>query len=213
MTQLVRRGPILTTRSCGIESLLTSKNADFKVIGPLLDSIEYNLIQHWYANQVTKRTSLFLMNHIDEGMAIMRMLGAGDQALRAFCLHPLVQNDSDLAENFERVSEALAPVADGALTLAYAMEYRSVANEYLSNVSMPASGIRLSPLAAVNHMLCGDKVQNRRDFLRTTHAKTHPARERLAEYFEQWCERLGVDQARYEELTQAISLPSITSAG
>lgn len=210
MSQLISRGPILTTRSCNIEELLARKGADYKVIAPLLDSVEYRLIQDWYADQVAKRTQLFLMNHIDEGMAIMRMCGADDQALRAFCLHPLLQNDADIAVNFDRVARALRDVPDGAIVIAYAMEYRSVANEYLAKVAMPANGIRLSPLEPVNHMLRGDKVQNRRDFLRTCHAQNHPDRVRLAEYFQQWCERLGISEARYARLTQAISLRSIT---
>ena len=212
MTDLVQRGSILTTRSCGIESLLRRSNAKYRMIGPLLDSVEYRLIECWYADRVAERTQLFLMNHIDEGMAVMRLVGAGDQALRAFCLHPLLQNDADLSANFDRVQSALTDVRDGAVTIAYAMEYRSVANAYLARASIPPTGIRLSPIKAVNDMLRGDKVQNRRDFSRTCHATTHKDRDRLAEYFREWCHRLGVSEDRFADLSQAISTPSIISA-
>ena len=118
--------------------------------------------------------------------------------MRAFCLHPLVQADADLADNFSTVSDSLSTVSDGAVVLALAMEYRSVANEFLSDKQMPAAGIRLSPLNDVNNMLIADKVQNKKDFL-IHHSRTHARREELAAYFDHWLRALGVSD-RYDEL-------------
>lgn len=211
VSQLCQRAPILTTRSCNIQSILAARGAEFKLVGAILDSVEYQLIQDFYGDQVARRSQVFLMNHIDEGLGVMRAVGASDRALRAFCLHPLVQNDADLTANFQSVINALAAVPDGHVTLAYAMEYRSVANEYLAKDAMRTGGIRLSALPPVNHMLIGDKVQNRKDYA-IYHEATHENRERLTKYFKEWCARLGVDEAHYAELVQAISLPPATLA-
>jgi hypothetical protein len=110
----------------------------------------------------------------------------------------LLQNDEDLERNFGWVSTTMHDQPGGAAVMALAMEYRSVANEYLSHCTMRAGSIRLSPLKDVNDMLIGDKVQNRKDFERY-HAEAHDNRARLAEYFSQWCEALGVAE-RYEQL-------------
>jgi GNAT superfamily N-acetyltransferase len=199
LRKLVALGkPIVTLPDCHIEDALRHVGATYELAGQLTESVEYKLIQAEYGNQRAKRSRVFLMNHIDEGLAVMAEVGASTIAMRAFCLHPLLQDDESLAKNFARVEAQLVGQLDGAAVLAYAMEYRSVANEYLAHCAMRQGGIRLSPLIAVNHMLIGDKVQNRKDF-EQYHAETHDNRARLAEYFSQWCEALGVAD-RYEEL-------------
>ncbi len=158
----------------------------------VLRSTEYGLIQAFYGTQRARRSQVPFMNHIHEGLAVMLCTGTSSQALRAFCLHPLVQSDKDLASHYARVSQSLGSVPDGACVLGLAMEYRSVANEYLSHSTLRPEGIRLSPLAEVNSMLVGDKVQNRKDF-ELYHAQTHDHRARLTEYFQQWCQALQVE--------------------
>ena len=97
-----------------------------------------------------------------------------------------------MKSQYTHVTQALEPAPDGAFVLGLAMEYRSVANAYLSHHPMPPEGIRLSPLEEVNAMLVGDKVQNRKDF-ELYHAQTHERRARLAEYFQQWCQALRIE--------------------
>lgn len=196
--------PVLTVTDCEIASLLHRHGIEFHLVGDyVLDSVEYDLCQEFYGDQKSNRSQVFLMNHIDEGLAVMNFQGASTPAMRAFCLHPLLQSDVDLAANFGRVAKALATVPDGGHTLALAMEYRSVANAYLAHSDMPATGIRLSPLAEVNDMLIGDKVQNRKDFELYFRSQTdfcggsrnripHTNYARLNEYFQQWCDALGV---------------------
>lgn len=142
-------------------------------------------VESVYGSRRAERSGVPLIHHVYEGAAIMAAAGASELALRAFCLHPLVQNDADLAKHYHQLVEDLSPHQEGLQALLLAMEYRSVANEYLAHKPMQPGGIRLSPLLDVNLMLLGDKVQNQRDFL-AYHAKSHPNARRLTEYFEQW---------------------------
>jgi hypothetical protein len=160
-------------------------------------------ILRFYGDRRARRSGIPLMNHIDEGLALLTTLGASLLARQAFCLHPIVQADADLAAAFADGSTALDGV--DARPLALAMEYRSVANAYLSTRTIAGlDDIRLSPLADVNLMLVADKVQNRKDFERH-HASTHPRAAELALYFQNWLSRLGVSEARYAELCASLS--------
>jgi hypothetical protein len=197
-TLAARGRPIFTLEDCNIEKALQHVQADYQLVGRITETVEYRLIQEEYGDKRAQRSQVFLMNHIDEGLAVMAAVGASKRAMRAFCLHPLLQNDEDLERNFGWVSTTMHDQPGGAAVMALAMEYRSVANEYLSHCTMRAGSIRLSPLKDVNDMLIGDKVQNRKDFERY-HAEAHDNRARLAEYFSQWCEALGVAE-RYEQL-------------
>jgi len=86
---------------------------------------------------------------------LLAHLGTGEQAMRAFCIHPLLQSDADLA------AADLAALSDDIVVMALAMEYRSVANAYSSSMgARTPADIRLSPLTAVNDRLRADKVQN-----------------------------------------------------
>lgn len=199
LRQLAARGfDIITLKDCHIEEALTHVGATYLVAGRITETREYKLIEAFYNDRRAKRSQVFLMNHIDEGLGVMAEVGASDEAMRAFCLHPLLQDDDSLAENYSRVCAAMQQEPKGAYVLGLAMEYRSVADEYLAHCEMREGGIRLSPLKDVNDMLIGDKVQNRKDF-ELYHAETHDNRVRLAEYFREWCDALGVAD-RYEAL-------------
>lgn len=199
LRQLVALGaPIVTLPDCHIQGALDHVGARYVLAGLHTETLEYKLISADYGDQCAKRSQVFLMNHIDEGLAVMAAVGASELAMRAFCLHPLLQDDASLATNFEYVAAQVMGQPDGAKVMALAMEYRSVANEYLAHCSMRPLGIRLSPLKDVNDMLIGDKVQNRKDF-EQYHATTHDNRDRLAEYFSQWLIALGVE-SRYHDL-------------
>ena len=160
-------------------------------------TVEYKLINLFYGDRVAKRSQVSLINHINEGLDVLSAIDATDAAKRAFCIHPLFQADEDLQENYY-VASRLDPHV-----LMLAMEYRSVANEYLSDKVNTEQKIRLSPLAEVNQMLIADKVQNYKDFL-TYHHDTHERSGALLVYFARWLKRLEIDDATYLNLCKAI---------
>lgn len=175
------------------------------------NTVEYKLISRHYGDQVAKRSQVPLMNHINEGLVVLDAIGATVDTKCAFCIHPLLQADEDLQDNFNRV----AFTCDPAVTM-LAMEYRSVANEFLSDkmdniviediswgIAEAAKAIRLSPLKEVNDMLIADKVQNYKDFV-TYHQKTHARSSQLDDYFNMWLDRLGVFDKQYGELIDLI---------
>lgn len=160
-------------------------------------TLEYQLIEEFYGDSVAKRSRVPMINHINEGLAVLRRIGASEYAQRAFCVHPMVQADLDLENNYDILVGCRPQV------IALAMEYRSVANEYLSDKAGTGHAIRLSPLGEVNQMLIADKVQNCKDF-NTYHKGTHPRSKELEKYFAHWLEMLEVNQELYEELCAAI---------
>ena len=170
------------------------------------DTREYAAIAAHYASRVARRSGVPLIRHIDEGLAILRALDATEHAARAFCLHPLVQADADLAANAHLL--AAGALTDDPYVLALVFEYRHIANATLSSrlsdgrPLASAGDIPLSPLADVNTMLIADKVQNRKDFI-AHHRETHPRAAELDRYFALWLERLGVTEARYAALIAA----------
>jgi len=192
--------PVITVDDCRITAYLEKKGIAHVTFGRSGSHgwQEYRMVEAFYGNKVTRRTGVHLMNHIDEGLFVMAARGATEASMRAFCMHPLVQGDADLAAFVE---QGLVDQVDKYVLL-LAVEYRNIANAYLSYAASSAS-FALSPLAEVNEMLVADKVQNRKDFQRF-HAASHPRAGRLAEYFSQWLARLSVTEEEYARHTRGI---------
>lgn len=149
-----------------------------------MEIVEYRLIFDYYKRSKAFRSGVPKINHIDEGVQILRGAWASDAAIRAFCLHPMIQSDEDLVRNIHRLDGA-SPAA-----VCLAMEYRAVANAYLSTRKIASiEEIKLSPLRDVNWMLFADKVQNKKDFL--LYNKNHPRAKELNQYFDNWLKRLA----------------------
>lgn len=189
--------PVLTVPDCGVESVLEHLGHKYVSLGGVYDSPEYAMISDFYGDRKAERSQVFLMNHIDEGIAIMKARGATGAACRAFCLHPLLQNDKDLRENYAKVALEQKRESSRVYVFGLAMEYRNIANAYLAHKTLPPTGITLSPLKEVNDMLVGDKVQNRKDFI-TYHKGTHVNSARLDQYFKDWLHALGIGEEEYE---------------
>lgn len=163
-------------------------------LAALRTTVEYQAIAEHYEGLYAARSGVAWIEHINQGLAVLLDLDAPVEALLAYCLHPLCQADADLAQFDPNAASGSATV------VMLAMEYRNVANRYLSEHHKdPERFPRLSPLATVNLMLVADKVQNRKDF-EVHHAQTHPDRDRLADYFTTWLDALGVDEAEYQRL-------------
>ena len=164
------------------------------------ETIEYQMISEHYGDNVAKRSQVPLINHINEGLVVLDQIRANDAAKRAFCIHPLLQNDLDLKNNWPTVYNVCSPKV-----VMLAMEYRNIANSFLSDKipEFQNTPIKLSPIAAVNDMLIADKVQNCKDFW-TYHYGTHPRSNELEVYFDKWLDALGVSEEQYEELCIVI---------
>ncbi|MBL8910351.1 MAG: hypothetical protein JNM17_06575 [Archangium sp.] len=181
--------PIVTTPDCKLERFLAKHALPFQSICHFAETPEYRAIARFYGNQKAERSQIPYMNHIDEGLAILRAISASDAAKRAFCLHPIVQGDAELTANIATIDQHEGTLAS---SWVLATEYRRVANLSLSHRDLQrASDIELSPLKDVNDMLRADKIQNQKDF-ELAHEKTHPRREALKRYFELWLERLEI---------------------
>lgn len=148
---------------------------------------EYIMIKAYYGTRTANRSRVPLMNHIDEGLLILDKIGSNDDAKRAFCIHPLVQADDDLSKNWVHIAAIVDPAV-----LLLAMEYRNIANQYLSHrVISSIEQISLSPLKQVNDMLMADKIQNYKDFI-VYHRGRHSRSDNLETYFNNWLRRLDV---------------------
>lgn len=150
----------------------------------------YEVICAFYGEQTARRSGVRYMNHIDEGLVILATLDASLDALWDQDMRRALGPESML----HAYGVELAP-------LALAVEYRVVANAYLSNRAVPSEleDILLSRLPEVNQMLIADKVQNRKDF-EIHHKGKHESSRELDSYFRTWLKRLGVSEQRYREL-------------
>jgi len=195
---------VLTTPDCGIVEYLTKHNIDYISVdnSPF---IEYDMISDFYQGDKASRSGVAFMNHIDEGLYILNYINASETAKKAYCLHPMLQSDTDLTMNIDKFQGIDSNV------IITAVEYRSVANEYLSSREIHnLSEIRLSPLEDVNNMLIADKVQNKKDFM-LYHKGIHPKSNTLEHYFDNWLAALGSEHLYVLCLQQISSTPSIIS--
>ena len=161
-------------------------------------SVEYRLIREHYGSRTAKRSGVPLINHIDEGLIVLDVISTTDDAKKAYCIHPLVQQDEDLYKNYSMISETVSTHV-----MMLVMEYRNIANQWLSDSARSANPPKLSPLLEVNDMLTADKVQNRKDFIKY-HMNTHSRSDDLNIYFTRWLGALGVSQESYRDLCKRI---------
>lgn len=169
------------------------------------DTIEYKLISEYYGGDVAERSRVPLMNHINEGLKILDFIGGTEIAKRAFCIHPMLQNDRDLKKNIfnPTFDEIDFPI------LLTAMEFRKTANSYLSNrIITCLNDIKLSPIRDVNDMLIADKVQNFKDF-ELYYKDIDERSSELTLYFNNWVRRLDCD---YQHIKSYITHETVEMA-
>jgi len=194
----------LTTPDCNLETYFLMHKIPYRVGAEIQRHQEYQAIAKFYGYQRAKRSQVPLMNHIDEGLAVLNWIGASENAKLAYCLHPLFQEDDCLAASFKRLSE----ITTKPEVLALAMEYRNIANGYLSARSIASmEEIHLGPLSEVREMLIADKVQNYKDFLQYHHG-THSRSQELDAYFQDWLARLEISQETFQEWRRSLAIHS-----
>lgn len=167
-------------------------------------NIHYQAIKQYYGARQAKRSRLPLMNHIDEGLALLDHMNASQKAKQAFCIHPLLQSDSALTD-FLSPHFGFSKTSFCCHSVILAMEYRAVANSYLLAHCIDDSDVvQISSLACVNHMLIADKVQNKKDF-DIYHFGTHPKSAHLTLYFQNWFRALRISEQRYQQLVTILA--------
>lgn len=149
---------------------------------------EYQLIRDYYGDRTAERSGIPLLNHIDEGLRILELHQATEDAAAAFCLHPLVQSEEAYRENLARLCE---DDRVGNMALVLTLEYRRAANSYLCTEQTDAWGMDDIAKAVgtlsrdIRHMLIADKQQNYKDFM-LAHYPRHPRSDQLYKYFHNW---------------------------
>ena len=143
-----------------------------------MESKAYQLIKSYYGDKTAKRSGVPLMNHIDEGIEILKSINADDVTIDAYCLHPILQSDEAFNSNYEMDFSGI-PTS----SLILAVEYRRVANSYLSKDKIESFVGFTND--RIKQMLYADKVQNEKDF-KLYHEGTHERSGELRQYFDNW---------------------------
>lgn len=126
---------------------------------------EYLEIGNFYKDKKAKRSGLPLMNHINEGINILRHMDASPSTIGAYCLHPMIQGDEGFIDNFRILSQFRRDV------IILLLEYRRAANPYLCKPYTDEWGQQEIGEAVgylmpeVKEMLIADKQQNQKDFI------------------------------------------------
>lgn len=199
ITQRLNINPIIiTAKQCNIEPYLKYKMIPYVSVDTTFGYVEYEIIKKYYKENKSKRSDVRLMNHIDEGLTLLNGIEATEDAKRAYCLHPIIQTETSL-ENFD-----FSGVSEHVMELA--IEYKRVANSYLSNRKIThINEIELSDKFEVNDMLLADKIQNYKDFL-LYHKDTHSRSDELENYFRNWFKKLTVRNGYWLELRDLINV-------
>lgn len=177
----------ITVDDCDLETFFKENNYAFSVAKtcPSKSEICYKAISDFYGSRCAERSGKPYMNHIDEGIYILRKLGADHDTISGYILHPLFQSDDDFNTKGKSLIGILPPIPT-----AFALEYRNIANAYLAKRTIEdVSEIAVSPLEQVNTMLVADKIQNYKDLLANKNIEKEK-RQHLQNYFFNWFERL-----------------------
>ena len=166
---------------------------------------EYMLISNHYKSRYAERSKVYYINHINEGLFILDKLNSSDITKGAFCLHPLTQGDPDLFNFYNQDMDLLRNTNVKSLLLT--MEYRNIANDYLSNKKINSvKEIRLSTIPEIQEMLIADKIQNFKDLI--LYNTDHPKYSELYQYFQNWFERLNISKTFLNETINELNIIS-----
>jgi hypothetical protein len=144
--------------------------------------LELDIITDYYGSKLTERSQVPLINHIHEGLCVLQAIRASGMSKKAFCIHPIVQNDVTTVD-LSKVNLFVYRLAE---------EYKHKANSYLctSHTDHVEKIDQLKFILGTTsthcfHMLYADKIQNQKDFY-LYHYKKHKRSEQLNNYFNLW---------------------------
>ncbi len=112
------------------------------------DNLHFQAVRDHYGDQRAERSGVLYINinHIHEGLVVLDAIQATRHTKEAYCLHPIVQGDESLAIAFATESVLMRYSID-LYSAILAMEYRYIANSYLSKRKIESlDEIKLSPL-------------------------------------------------------------------
>lgn len=153
-------------------------------------SRHYRIVSDFYMGDVAVRSGIPKIFHIKEGLILLEHLGASDVVKSAWCIHPVVQSNEDFKR--ELVDHRLSQADSDAIIMA--MEYRFIANSYLSKdvdiVTLKHTKLLGDKLNGfykkdIRLMLIADKVQNYKDF-KNQPKGTYENEKELQIYFASW---------------------------
>ena len=163
----------------------------------------YNIIYKYFKDKRTSKGVPY-MNHIDEGIEILKELEANNKTIEAYTLHPFIQcvnlkgADGKIIMTQEEMEKYLNIYEIDSEVIAKLFLYRKFANSYLCRIE--TDGILfckarqlvedLKNYPDVIKMLIADKVQNYRDFL-IYRKNNHKRSNELDYYFNMWLNVLG----------------------
>lgn len=185
---------IISLRECNIYKYLDYKRIPNYVVDiPIIKTNSYKKIDNFYYNKFSDNSNLPYINHILEGLIVLKAIeekscpNKNFEMYEAFCLHPLFQEDNNLLESFNENYSIYNSI------LIMAMEYRNIANSYLSKDTInDIKDIKLSPISYVNKMLVADKIQNYKDLIFFN--RKHERFDELVNYFENWLNILNINR-------------------
>lgn len=194
--------PVMTHPDCNIHRWLDKYHINYTILTNTSTSQVYRLVEEEFKHTYARRSGVHYMYHVDEGLMILKSLGASQGAMDAYCLHLVLQTDEAVKTNLRRICE----LGCDSEVIALAMEYRHIANKWLPNQVQGGwytTRPKLSPLKDVNEMLIADKIQNYKDFI-LYHKRSHPRSVDLDLYFSVWLEVLGVSRDCFKETIDVI---------
>jgi hypothetical protein len=169
-------------------------------------SKEIRAIKSFYDGKVAKRSGLPYMRHISMGLMLLKTLTNDKDVWRAWAVHPIFQMDDLLSEALKK---GLHHIVSNTKVAVLAMEYRLVANNYLTKDLWlwDKKEPKLSKIPEVNLLLVVDKIQNWYDasrYLKTSYQEELMA---LDSYFANWRKALGISDQQmreYEEFLESL---------
>lgn len=172
----------ITLPECNLESFFIKNKLDYICCVDGCESA-YSLISEEYKNKFSNRGKIPYINHIYQGLGILKLLNSDLDTKKAFCYHPIIQSGKTLDVN------------DYAVTLAN--DYSKIANKFLRSEYKKYDLYDIKELqgelvyqSEVREMLIADKIQNYHSFMKNR--MFFAEKDDIKEYFLWWFDVLKI---------------------